>query len=163
MRFASITMSSGYSVASEITDLAARIDQIERSYEYLLAYAAQGRQDDQGSEARQYLTSMHGSLDGFANEARRILSGDDVEGSGIRAFLDAVERDAGAARGAIGLVLQGVAISSILVDNLNASVHLRALLTDAFLIEQALKAPRNAAGALDKVSVGANDRSRQRG
>jgi hypothetical protein len=27
----------------------------------------------------------------------------------------------------------------MLVDNLNASIHLRALLTDLFLIEQALK------------------------
>ena len=34
-------------------------------------------------------------------------------------------------------------IASLLVDNLNASVHLRALLTDLFLIEQAGKsAPR---------------------
>ncbi len=128
-------------MASEVADLAARIDQIERSYEYLLAYAAQGRQDEHGSEARHHLTSMHRALDGFADEARRILSEAAACGSGIPAFLDAVERDAGAARGAIGLVLHRGAIGSLLVDNLNASVHLRALLTDAFLIEQALKAP----------------------
>ena len=44
-------------------------------------------------------------------------------------------------RGAIGLVLGRERISSLLVDNLNASVHVRALLTDLFLIEQALKSP----------------------
>jgi lipid-A-disaccharide synthase len=39
------------------------------------------------------------------------------------------------------LVLGRAAVGSLLIDNLNASVHLRALLTDLFLIEQALKAP----------------------
>jgi hypothetical protein len=38
-------------------------------------------------------------------------------------------------------VLSRERITSLLVDNLNASVHLRALLTDLFLIDQAGKAP----------------------
>jgi len=60
--------------------------------------------------------------------------------TGVRDFMDTVEHDVRAARGAIGLVLSRARISSLLVDNLNASVHLRALLTDLFLIEQAGKA-----------------------
>ena len=55
-----------------------------------------------------------------------------------RVFLDAVKRDAAIAQGAIGLVLDRPAIGSLLVDNLNASIHLRALLTDLFLIDQAI-------------------------
>jgi hypothetical protein len=55
------------------------------------------------------------------------------------AFIDAATEDARKARGAIALVLSRPAISSLLVDNLNASIHLRALLTDMFLAEQALK------------------------
>ena len=55
-----------------------------------------------------------------------------------RVFLDAVRRDAAVAQGAIGLVLDRPAIGSLLVDNLNASIHLRALLTDLFLIDQAI-------------------------
>jgi hypothetical protein len=39
-------------------------------------------------------------------------------------------------------VLEQVSISSQLVDNLNASIHLRALLTDLFLIDEVLKAHR---------------------
>ena len=46
------------------------------------------------------------------------------------------------ARGALALVISRERIGSLLIDNLNASVHVRALLTDLFLIEQALKAPR---------------------
>jgi hypothetical protein len=58
---------------------------------------------------------------------------------GLGDYLDAVEADARVARGAIALVLGRPQIASLLVDNLNASVHLRALLTDVFLLEQALK------------------------
>ncbi len=54
-------------------------------------------------------------------------------------FLEAVKQDAAKARAAIGLVQSRPAISSLLVDNLNASIHLRALLTDCFLVEQAYK------------------------
>ena len=57
-----------------------------------------------------------------------------------RRFLDAVRQDCLVAQGAIGLVLDAPAIGSLLVDNLNATIHLRALLTDLFLVDQALKA-----------------------
>jgi len=43
------------------------------------------------------------------------------------------------AQGAIGMVLDSGAIGSLLIDNLNASIHLRALLTDLFLIDEVLK------------------------
>ena len=43
------------------------------------------------------------------------------------------------AQAAVHLVLAQPAISSQLVDNLNASIHLRALLTDLFLIDEVLK------------------------
>jgi hypothetical protein len=39
----------------------------------------------------------------------------------------------------IELVLAQTTISSQLVDNLNASIHLRALLTDLFLIDEIFK------------------------
>jgi hypothetical protein len=121
-------------------DLAERIDIIERGYEYLLAYAAQGRQDDAGSEARQTLTNMHAALDHLGDalsEALRRAS--EAAATTAAAFLSAVNEDARKAQGAVALVLSRPAISSLLVDNLNASIHLRALLTDLFLIEQALK------------------------
>jgi hypothetical protein len=63
------------------------------------------------------------------------------EPSGAAHFIEAVERDVQVARGALGLVLGCGKIASLLVDNFNASVHVRALLTDLFLIEQALKSP----------------------
>jgi hypothetical protein len=124
----------------DIDDLAARIDTIERGYEYLLAYAAQGRQTDVGSEARQTLTNMHAALDGLdALLTAAIGASAPAAVAEAGGFIDAICDDARKARGAIGLVLTRSAISSLLVDNLNASIHLRALLTDVFLAEQALK------------------------
>ena len=43
-------------------------------------------------------------------------------------------------RAALGLVMAQPSISSQLIDNLNASIHFRALLTDLFLVDEALKA-----------------------
>jgi hypothetical protein len=125
---------------SDAVELARRIDVIEGGYEYLLAYAAQGRQDDSGSTVRQTLTDVYQALDGLAPLAISVM-GARTQGAGfeVTGFFDALRNDAHVARGAIGLVLSRPAISSLLVDNLNASVHLRALLTDLFLVEQALK------------------------
>ncbi len=121
-------------------ELARRIDVIERGYEYLLAYAAQGRQNEMGSEARQTLAGMYAALEGFAGLLGAAVKGAGAGGEADSAgFVEAIEDDARKARGAIGLVLSRPAISSLLVDNLNASIHLRALLTDVFLAEQALK------------------------
>ncbi len=89
---------------------------------------------------RDTLLRIHEALTGMEGALRAGFAG--LAGQhGIGDFLGAVERDVLAARGAIGVVLSRVSIASLLVDNLNASVHLRALLTDLFLIEQTLKAP----------------------
>ena len=55
------------------------------------------------------------------------------------AFLDIVRTDAARARAALRFVLAQRAIGSQIVDNLNASTHLRTLLTDLFLLDEALK------------------------
>ena len=121
-------------------ELARRIETIEAGYEYLLAYAAQGRQDDAGSVTRQTLEDMWVALDALGEVVVREVGDAAVaDRNDTLEFLRAVDHDARLARGAIGLVLSRKAISSLLVDNLNASVHLRALLTDLFLVEQASK------------------------
>ena len=129
--------------------LAATIEAIECAYEYLLAYAAQGRRDDAGTEARAQLESLYDALGHVGPQAFAALApAASLAGAGaarvteidadVAAYLDAVQQDASIARGAVALVLSRPQIGSLLVDNLNASVHLRALLTDAFLLDQAL-------------------------
>lgn len=104
------------------------IEAVESGYEFLLAYAAQGRENDQGSEVRDTLTSMRDAATGIDN----LLSGDDGVYSAV------VVDDARKSVAAISLVLSQAAISSELVDNLNASIHLRALLTDLFLLSETI-------------------------
>ena len=50
-----------------------------------------------------------------------------------------VGHDARRARLAVQLVLAQPGISSQVIDNLNGSVHLRALLTDLFLVDEILR------------------------
>jgi hypothetical protein len=57
-------------------------------------------------------------------------------------FIAVLDRDARDSLAAIELVLAQPVISSQLIDNLNASIHLRALLTDLFLFDEILKAQR---------------------
>lgn len=106
------------------------IDVIESGYEFLLAYAAQGRESDEGpggSEVRDILTGMSDAAGALLRE----LDGNESE------FAAVVVEDARKAGAALALVLAQDKISSELVDNLNASIHLRALLTDLFLLSEA--------------------------
>jgi hypothetical protein len=121
-------------------ELARRIDIIERGYEFLLAFAAQGRRSDAGSEVRTTLLAMHDALAGLE---RIVTASVNVETPAPRhddnAFMTAVRDDAVKARGAIAFTLNCSTIGSQLIDNLNASIHVRALLTDLFLVDQALR------------------------
>ncbi|MDG2375059.1 MAG: hypothetical protein P8M18_01795 [Woeseiaceae bacterium] len=105
-----------------------QIEAVESGYEFMLAYAAQGRENDKGSEVRDILTAMRNA----ASEIDNLLSGDDGVYSAV------VVDDARKSVAAISLVLSQESISSELVDNLNASIHLRALLTDLFLLSETI-------------------------
>jgi hypothetical protein len=110
--------------------LAERIEAVEQAYEFMLAYAAQGREDEGGS-IRQFLERAATALDGLAAAG--------AEDEALGAFCAVLDDDARKAGAALQLVLAQKAITSQLVDNLNASIHLRALLTDIFLLDEALK------------------------
>jgi hypothetical protein len=53
--------------------------------------------------------------------------------------LRVVETDAAATLAAIRLVSARSGISSQIIDNLNANIHLRALLTDLFLVDDLIE------------------------
>lgn len=123
-------------------DLAGRIEDIESAYEFMLAYAAQGREGNEegsASQIRQFLSSLDAALHGLSVTARQGLDHSGVDTDHIDAFVQLVDKDANKARAAVGIVLAQTRISSQLVDNLNASTHLRALLTDLFLLDEVLK------------------------
>jgi hypothetical protein len=119
--------------------LAERIEAIEQAYELMLAYAAQGRQDDadDSSSIRRFLHRADAALDGLAICLREAVV---TQVDAFADFITVLEDDARRTRAALRLVLAQKALSSQLIDNLNASIHIRALLTDIFLIDETLKA-----------------------
>lgn len=115
-------------------DLKTRIDVIEEGYEFFLAYAAQGLADDAssraGAQVRDHLGRYEAALDGLDEAFRAHLPAGDA----TETALAVLKLDAEAARAFVRLVAARESVSSRLIDNLNASVHLRALLTDVFVL-----------------------------
>ena len=130
-------------MVAEIFD---RFEAIEECYEFMLAYAAQGLTRDEGSESgRQLREFLHRAVEAIRGLAQNwaIASGD--RGDKLPAYLAVLVRDARDSLAAMELVLAQPAISSQLIDNLNASMHLRALLTDVFLLGEVLRTKAAAA------------------
>ena len=112
-----------------------QIEVVETAYEFLLAYAAQGRDDD---------------VEGPGRKSREVIEELDTALQSIHAALDAeidfsdvVAQDITNTRKALKLVAAQPRISSELIDNLNASMHLRAVLTDLFLLSEAMRLSDN--------------------
>ncbi len=131
-------------------ELQRRCQIIEESYEFMLAYAAQGLPGDAGSPSGGQLRDLLGrsasALSDLGDLFLALVNQGGLEPAApYRAYHAVLDRDARDALAAIALVLAQPSISSQVVDNLNASIHLRALLTDLFLIDEILGAPPPAA------------------
>jgi hypothetical protein len=126
------------------TSLDACVDEIEEAYEFMLAYAAQGRDiDDDSNDAadvRKYLTSAATAIRALSAAVTSAAAATGASDPAMAEFVELLDSDIRASCAAVDLVLAQPAISSEIVDNLNASIHLRALLTNMFLIDSILKA-----------------------
>ena len=125
-------------------DIRERFEAVEACYEFMLAYAAQGLSSDEGNESgkqlRRFLNRAVEALDRLAEScAAAVPEEGRTKGDRFAAFLAVLDRDARDSLAAMELVLAQPAISSQLIDNLNASMHLRALLTDVFLLGEVLR------------------------
>ena len=113
-------------------DLKKSIETIEAGYEFLLAYAAQGRpaqnESGPGPHPRPTIRNMSAAIETIAQSLS--CSPD--------AFEQVIVEDCRKAGSALCFILAQDAIGSELVDNLNASIHVRALLTDLFLYSEAM-------------------------
>jgi hypothetical protein len=128
------------------TEFSDRCDAIEECYEFMLAYAGQGLPSDQGSQAggqvREFLMRAVNALTGLAESCAKAVAEQGLEPTEkYQSFIAVLGRDAQDSLAALELVLAQPAISSQLIDNLNASIHLRALLTDLFLVGDILTTP----------------------
>ena len=134
-----------------LAEISNRCNAVEECYEFLLAYAAQGLPSDQGSKSgsqvRAFLHSAVKALAGLAETCAMAVKEEGLEpAEKYLAFFAVLDRDARDSLAAIELVLAQSSISSQLIDNLNASIHLRALLTDLFLVGEIVRKQDKSAG-----------------
>jgi hypothetical protein len=137
-------MAIGQEMAIELDQLSERI---EECYEFTLSYAARGLAGDDGNEqtrqVRDHLTRAVEAMRGLEAGCRDAAAREQLEPrEKYEAFFAVLQRDAEGAIAAMELVLAQPAIGSQIIDNLNASIHLRALLADLFLLTEALEARR---------------------
>jgi hypothetical protein len=120
-------------------EICRRCNTVEECYAFMLAYAAQGVSiGDRGrpdETIREILQQAVNALSGLADACMAAVTTEGLASAEkYVAFLAVLDRDADDAIRTIELVLEQAAISSQLIDNLNASMHLRAVLTDLFLV-----------------------------
>lgn len=125
-------------------ELSRRADAIEGGYEMMLAYAAQGLPTDQGAansgQLRDHLKRFEAALTGLAQTYRECAAALGVgPQDALDGFLKTLELDAATTQSVLRLVLGQPGISSQAIDNINASIHVRALLTDMFIVDEILK------------------------
>jgi hypothetical protein len=132
------------------TDFLSRCEVLEECYEFMLAYAGQGLPGDElnhsGSQIRGFLQRASDALAGIAESCSMAVAEAGLEpAQPYQNFGSVLYRDAHDSLAAIQIVLAQPSIGSQLIDNLNASIHLRALLTDLFLIGEILRTRNRAA------------------
>ncbi|HYE88836.1 MAG TPA: hypothetical protein VEA16_20900 [Vicinamibacterales bacterium] len=125
-------------------ELSRRADAIEGGYEMMLAYAAQGVATDQGAansgQLRDHLKRFETALTGLAQAYRDAAAALGVGPADVLdGFLKTLEADAATTQAALRLVLAQPGISSQMIDNINASIHVRALLTDVFVVDEIIR------------------------
>ena len=85
---------------------------------------------------REYLSRTDAALGALANDLGGLVAAEGLEPAGAYGeMINVTSADAARAGAAVRIVLAQETISSQLIDNLNASSHLRALLTDLFLLD----------------------------
>lgn len=129
------------------------IEKIEAAYEYMLAYAAQGRKTEplagEGSDGPSIRTFLEGLLWGIEHISEgfsqivQTLNIDDQAKQQLESFKLTLSADANAASAVVGMVLNVPSLSSQVIDNLNASTHVRTLLTDIFVLDEVLRLHQN--------------------
>ena len=124
--------------------LQAHVDVVEETYEFCLSYAARGVNVQMAASndqlVRERLEKMEATLEELpASFLALAEERGSRHGDRYQAFVEVMRRDAAAGLATVQLVLAQPGITSQMVDNLNAMIHLRALLTDVFLLDEILR------------------------
>ena len=115
----------------------AHIDRIEEAYEFMLAYAAQGRGDEgagpDGAHIRTFLAQLDTAAAAIAEELDAVPLGGEAE-----AFLDSFKADTAIMTSVLRTMLARDQITSEVIDNANGLIAVRAYLTGLFFLDKVL-------------------------
>ena len=120
------------------TKMRSAFDDIEEAYEFMLAYAAQGRRSEGPggagpSQIRQFLQQFGRAADALSESLAGMSEGDAASGFRKR-WLD----DIAAVRSIVDMLLAQPSITSEMVDNTNGLIALRSFLTDIFFADHVM-------------------------
>ena len=116
----------------------AHIERIEEAYEFMLAYAAQGRSDEgagpDGAHIRTFLSQFDAAVAAIVDEL------DTVPGAGdeASAFLAGLKADSAIVTSVLRSMLARDGIASEVVDNANGLISVRSYLTGLFFLDKSL-------------------------
>ena len=118
-------------------NIRAHIDRIEDAYEFMLAYAAQGRSDEgagpDGAHIRTFLAQFDTAAAAIVEELDAAPLGGEAD-----AFLDSFKADTAVMTSVLRTMLARDQITSEVVDNANGLIAVRAYLTGLFFLDKVL-------------------------
>jgi hypothetical protein len=120
------------------TEIRKNIELVEEAYEFMLAYAAQGRADEgagpDGAHIRTFLTQFSKATDNIINELDNLS---ELDGT-MEPFIKTAKSDADTVKSVLAIMLQKENVSSEMVDNANGLIIVRSYLTALFFIDKAV-------------------------
>ena len=120
------------------TEIRKNIELVEEAYEFMLAYAAQGRTDEgagpDGAHIRTFLTQFSEATDNIINELDNLTEADGT----METFIKTAKSDADTVKSVLAIMLQKENVSSEMVDNANGLITVRSYLTALFFIDKAV-------------------------
>jgi hypothetical protein len=120
------------------TEIRKNIELVEEAYEFMLAYAAQGRADEgagpDGAHIRTFLTQFSDATDRIIEDLDKLSKPNGEMGT----FINSAKSDAETVKSVMSIMLQKGNISSEMVDNANGLITVRSYLTALFFIDKAI-------------------------
>ncbi|MEE2746131.1 MAG: hypothetical protein VX617_04525 [Pseudomonadota bacterium] len=114
------------------------IEKVEEAYEYMLAYAAQGRADEgegaEGTQIRIFIKQFLAAVE-VLSEALAGLSKTSVD---LNTYISGFNRESDIMASILKIILANDNISSEVIDNANGLISVRSYLTSLFFIDKSI-------------------------
>jgi len=114
------------------------IERIEEAYEYMLAYAAQGRSEEGAGPDGAHIRDFLGQFLKAVNTLDTLSASFVEENTASAGFFEGFGHETAVMRSVLEILLGSENISSEAIDNTNGLIAVRAYLTSLFFIDKVL-------------------------